>query len=110
MLSCNWSLNSSSIFELKYTSVKSSSKFELKYEAELWLKHEKSYYFEPLLFSSPTYIRKSWPLSSTQFDMQVKGEVVEAHISYKEATYQRSISVLCINNRGYISEAYINNI
>ena len=42
--------------------------------------------------------------------MQVKGEAVEAHISYKEATYQRSISVLYINNRGYISDAYISNI
>ena len=42
--------------------------------------------------------------------MQVKGEAIEEHISDKEATYQRSISVLYINNRGCISEVYINNI
>jgi hypothetical protein len=42
--------------------------------------------------------------------MHVKGEVIEAHISDKEAVYQRNISVLYINNRGCISEAYINNI
>jgi hypothetical protein len=42
--------------------------------------------------------------------MQVKGEAIEADISDKEATYQISISVLYISNRGCISEAYINNI
>ena len=42
--------------------------------------------------------------------MQVKGEAIEAHISDKEATYQRSISVLYISNSGCISEAYINSI
>jgi hypothetical protein len=69
-----------------------------------------SYYFEPLLFSSSTYISRGRPLSSIQFDMEVKGEAIEAHINDKEATYQRSISMLYINNRGCISEAYINNI
>jgi hypothetical protein len=69
-----------------------------------------SYYFEPLLFSSSAYISRVRPLSSTQFDMQVKGEAIEEHISDKEATYQRIISVLYISNRGCISEAYINNI
>jgi hypothetical protein len=39
--------------------------------------------------------------------MQVKGEVIEENINDKEATYQRNISVMYINNRGCISEAYI---
>jgi hypothetical protein len=69
-----------------------------------------SYYSEPLLFSSSAYISRGRSLSSTQFDMQVKGEEIEEHISDKETTYQRSISVLHINNRGCISEAYTNNI
>jgi hypothetical protein len=69
-----------------------------------------SYYFEPLLFSSSAFISRGRPLSSTQFDMQVKGEAIEVHISDKEAAYQRSISVLYINNRGCISEAYISSI
>jgi hypothetical protein len=68
------------------------------------------YYFEPLLFSSSTYINRGRPLSSTQFDMQVKGEAIEAHISDKEATYQRSISMLYINNKGNISEVYFNKV
>jgi hypothetical protein len=42
--------------------------------------------------------------------MQVKGEEIEEHISDKEATYQSSISMLYIRNRGCISEAYIDNI
>jgi hypothetical protein len=42
--------------------------------------------------------------------MQAKGEAIEEHINDKETTYQRSISMLYINNRGCISEAYINNI
>jgi hypothetical protein len=42
--------------------------------------------------------------------MQVKGEAIEEHINDKEATYQRSILVLYISNRGCILEAYINNI
>jgi hypothetical protein len=41
------------------------------------------YYFEPLLFSSSTYISRGRTLSSTQFDMQVKGEAIEEHISDK---------------------------
>jgi hypothetical protein len=69
-----------------------------------------SYYFEPLLFSSSTFISRGQPLSSTQFDLQVKGEAIEAHISDKEATYQRSISMLYINNRGFVSEAHISII
>jgi hypothetical protein len=69
-----------------------------------------SYYFEPLLFSSSTYISRGRPLSSTQFDMQVKGEAIEAHISDKEAAYQSSISVLYINNRGNISEVYFSKV
>jgi hypothetical protein len=69
-----------------------------------------SYYFEPLLFYSLAYIRRGRPLSSTQFDMQLKGEEIEEHSSDKEATYQRSISLMHINNRGFISEVYINNI
>jgi hypothetical protein len=68
------------------------------------------YYFESLLFSSSSYISKGQPLSSTQFDMQVKGEEIEKHISDKQAAYQSSISMLYISNRGCISEAYINNI
>jgi hypothetical protein len=71
---------------------------------------QKSYYFEPLLFPSSAYISIGQALSSTQFDKQVKGEAIEEHISGKEATYQRNISVLYINNRGCISKAYINNI
>jgi hypothetical protein len=71
---------------------------------------QKSYYFEPLIFFSSAYISRGRPLSSTQFDMHVKGEAIEEHISDKEATYERSISVLYIGNRGCISEAYINNI
>jgi hypothetical protein len=70
----------------------------------------KSYYFESLLFSSSAYISRDRPLSSTKFDMQVKGEAIEEHISDKEAAYQRSISMLYINNRGCISEAYISDI
>jgi hypothetical protein len=69
-----------------------------------------SYYFESLLFSSSAYISRGRPLSSTQFDMQVKGEAIEAHISDKEATYQSSISVLYINNRGSISEVYFSKV
>jgi hypothetical protein len=69
-----------------------------------------SYYFEPLLFSSSAYISRGQPLSSTQFDMQVKGEAIGAHISDKEAAYQRRISVMYISNRGCISEAYISII
>ena len=69
-----------------------------------------SYYFEPLLFSSSAYISRGRPLSSIQFDMKVKVEAIEVHISDKEAVYQSNISVLYINNRGCISEAYINNI
>jgi hypothetical protein len=42
--------------------------------------------------------------------MQVKGEAIEAHISDKEAAYQRNISVLYINNRGNISEVYFNKV
>jgi hypothetical protein len=42
--------------------------------------------------------------------MQVKGEAIEVHVSDKEATYQRSISVLYISNRGCILEAYLSNI
>jgi hypothetical protein len=42
--------------------------------------------------------------------MQVKGEAIEEHTSDKEASYQRSISLLYISNRGFISEVYINNI
>jgi hypothetical protein len=60
--------------------------------------------------SSSAYISRGRPLSSIQFDMQVQGEAIEAHISDKEATYQRSISVLYISNRGFILEAYINII
>jgi hypothetical protein len=69
-----------------------------------------TYYFEPLLFPSSAYISRGRTLSSIQFDMEVKGEAIEVHISDKEAAYQRSISVLYIGNRGCISEAYINNI
>jgi hypothetical protein len=69
-----------------------------------------SYYFKPLLFYSSTYISRGQPLSSTQFDMQLKGEAIEAHISDKEAAYQRSISVLYISNRGCISKPYISSI
>jgi hypothetical protein len=68
------------------------------------------YYFESLLFSSSAYISRGRPLSSTQFDMQVKGEAIEAHISDKEATYQSNISVLYINNRGNISEVYFSKV
>jgi hypothetical protein len=69
------------------------------------------YYFEPLLFPSSAYISRGRTLSSIHsFDMQVKGEAIEEHISDKEVAYQRSISVLYISNRGCISEAYINNI
>jgi hypothetical protein len=39
--------------------------------------------------------------------MQVKGEAIEEHISDKEVAYQSNILVFYINNRGYISEAYI---
>jgi hypothetical protein len=62
------------------------------------------YYFELLLFPSSAYIRRGRALSSTQFQnivlqhnfetdfhMQVEGEVIEEHISDKEATYQRCI-------------------
>jgi hypothetical protein len=42
--------------------------------------------------------------------MQVKGEAIEEHISDKDATYQSNISMLYINNRGFISEAYISSI
>jgi hypothetical protein len=37
--------------------------------------------------------------------MQVKGEAIEENISDKEATYQRSISLMYISNRGCILEA-----
>ena len=63
----------------------------------------------PLLLFS-LYKQRSTPLFNIVFDMQVKGEAIEDHINDKEATYQRSISLLYINNRGCISEAYINNI
>jgi hypothetical protein len=69
-----------------------------------------SYYFEPLLLSSSAYISRGRPLSSIQFDMKVKVEAIEVHISDKEAAYQRRISLMYINNRGCISEAYISNI
>jgi hypothetical protein len=69
-----------------------------------------SYYFEPLLFSSLAYISRGRTLSSTQFDMQVKGEAIEERIRDKEATYQRSISVFHISNIGCTSEAYITSI
>jgi hypothetical protein len=42
--------------------------------------------------------------------MQVKGEAIEAHISDIEEKYQRSISVLYINNRHNISEVYFNKV
>jgi hypothetical protein len=42
--------------------------------------------------------------------VKAKGEAIEAHISDKEASYQRSILVMYISNRGCILEAYINNI
>jgi hypothetical protein len=42
--------------------------------------------------------------------MQAKGEAIDAHINDKEATFQRSISILYISNRGFISEAYISSI
>ena len=42
--------------------------------------------------------------------MQVKGEAIEEYISDKEVAYQSSISMMYINNRGYISEAYISSI
>jgi hypothetical protein len=66
--------------------------------------------FKPLLYSSSSYISRGRPLSSTQFDMQVKGEAIEAHINDKEATYQSNISVLYINNRGSISEVYFSKV
>jgi hypothetical protein len=62
---------------------------------------QSGYYFELLLFPSSAYIRRGRTLSSTQFcntilkqsfHMQVEGEVIEEHISDKEATYQRCIS------------------
>jgi hypothetical protein len=42
--------------------------------------------------------------------MQFKGEAIEEYISDKEVAYQRSISVLYINNRGCISEEYMSSI
>jgi hypothetical protein len=42
--------------------------------------------------------------------MHVKGEAIEEHINDKEAAYQRSISVLYINNRGNISEVYFSKV
>jgi hypothetical protein len=42
--------------------------------------------------------------------MQVKGEVMEKHISDKEAAYESNISVLYINNRGNISEVYFSKV
>jgi hypothetical protein len=66
---------------------------------------QSGYYFELLLFPSSAYIRRGRTLSSTSFatqfcntilkqsfHMQVEGEVIEEHISDKEATYQRCIS------------------
>jgi hypothetical protein len=71
---------------------------------------QSGYYFELLLFPSSAYIRRGRTLSSTQFlqysfaiqfcntilkqsfHMQVEGEVIEEHISDKEAAYQRCIS------------------
>jgi hypothetical protein len=46
------------------------------------------YYFDPLLFPYSTYISRGRTLSSTQFDMQVKGEEIEENISDKEEAYQ----------------------
>ena len=68
------------------------------------------YYFDHLIFSSSAYISIGQALSSTQFDKQVKGEAIEEHISGKEATYQRNISVLYINNRSNISEVYFKKV
>ena len=93
-----------------YWSLKSSSISQLKYEVELWLKQANKLLFRAIHFSSSTFISRGRPLSSTQFDMQVKGEAIDDHISDKETTYQRNISLLYINNRGYILEAHINNI
>jgi hypothetical protein len=42
--------------------------------------------------------------------MKLKGEEIEAHISDKEAAYQRSISVLYISNRGNIAEVYLSKV
>jgi hypothetical protein len=42
--------------------------------------------------------------------MQVKGEAIEAHISDKDATYQRNILLLYINNRCNISEVYFSKV
>jgi hypothetical protein len=67
-----------------------------------------SYYFEPLLFN--LYKKRSTPLFNTNFDMRVKGEAIEEHISDKETTYQINISVLYINNRGNISEVYFSSV
>jgi hypothetical protein len=65
---------------------------------------QSGYYFELLLFPSSAYIRRgrtSLNTVSTQFcntilkqsfHMQVEGEVIEEHISDKEAAYQRCIS------------------
>jgi hypothetical protein len=68
------------------------------------------YYSESLLFSSSAYISRGRPLSSKQFDLQVKGEAIEAHINDKEVAYQSSISMLYIGNRGNISEVYFNKV
>jgi hypothetical protein len=56
------------------------------------------------------YKQRSNPLFNTVFDMQVKGEAIEAHISDKEVAYQSNISVLYINNRGGISEVYFSKV
>jgi hypothetical protein len=64
---------------------------------------QSGYYFELLLFPSSAYIRRGRTLSShmqqfcntilkQSFHMQVEGEVIEEHISDKEAAYQRCIS------------------
>ena len=63
----------------------------------------------PLLLFN-LYKQRLNPLFNTIFEMQVKGEAIEAHISDKEAAYQSNISMLHINNRGNISKVYFNKV
>jgi hypothetical protein len=62
--------------------------------------------FSPL---QPIYVEVD-PSLQHNFDMHVKGETIEAHISDKESAYQLSISVLYIINRGNISEVYFRKV
>jgi hypothetical protein len=80
-VSCNWSLKSSSIFELK-------CEVELCQACLLPLIH--AIYFS----YSCLYKQRSSPLLYTIFICRLRVKHIEAHISETEATYQRSKSVL----------------